>query len=118
MADLLSRVDQLLREGRPRAGPRPLARDRLPVGPERPGRLPDAARAAGEAIDALRDLVFNPSGFGFRPDADPVFQANYATALLLDGNAQGSGASSAASATVATRRSPGWTTRSAGGGRG
>ena len=44
---------------------------------------------ASQAIDALRDLVFDPSGFEFRPDADPVFQANYATALLLDGNTDG-----------------------------
>jgi hypothetical protein len=43
----------------------------------------------GRAIDALRDLVFDPPGFALRADADPVFQANYATALLLDGNADG-----------------------------
>jgi hypothetical protein len=42
-----------------------------------------------QAIETLRDLVLNPTGFGVRPDADPVFQANYATALLLDGNIEG-----------------------------
>ena len=58
------------------------------------------------------------TGFAIRPDAAPVFQANYAIALLLDGNAEGFGASSAASATALTRRSPDWMTRSAGGRRG
>jgi hypothetical protein len=66
----------------------------------------------------LRDLVFGPGGFAVRPDDNPVFQANYATALLLDGNPEGSGASSAASATAATRRSPGRMRRSVGGRRG
>lgn len=43
----------------------------------------------GEAIEILRDLVFGPGGFAVRSDADPVVQANYATALLLDGNTEG-----------------------------
>ena len=33
--------------------------------------------------------MFGLGGFAFRPDADPLFQANYATALLLDGNTEG-----------------------------
>jgi hypothetical protein len=44
---------------------------------------------ASQAVEALRNLVFNTSGFGIRADAHPAFQANYATALLLDGNAEG-----------------------------
>jgi hypothetical protein len=41
------------------------------------------------AIEVLRSLIFEPGGFAVRLDADPVFQANYATALLLDGNTTG-----------------------------
>jgi hypothetical protein len=44
---------------------------------------------ATQAAELLRPLVFDRTGFGLRPDADPLFQANYATALLLDGNADG-----------------------------
>ena len=88
-ADLLTRVDALLREGRPRealallpaAGP-PRLRNARGVCMLRLGR-------PREAVEVLRDLVFNPDGFGIRPDAEPVFQANYATALLLDGNPDG-----------------------------
>jgi hypothetical protein len=43
----------------------------------------------GEASEALRDLVFDHTGFATRPDADPAFLANFATALLLDGNPDG-----------------------------
>jgi hypothetical protein len=88
-ADLLTRVDQLLREGRPRE-----ALDLLPG-----TGSPRVQNARGvcllrlgrprEAIDTLRDLVFGPRGFAVRPDADLTFQANYATALLLDENAEG-----------------------------
>jgi hypothetical protein len=88
-ADLLTRVDGLLRDGHPRealallpAAGAPWVRNARGVCLLRLGR-------PGEAIETLRDLVFDPGGFTVRPDADPVFQANYATALLLDGNAQG-----------------------------
>jgi hypothetical protein len=88
-ADLLARVDRFLGDDRPEqalgvlpATNAPWARNARAVCLLRLGR-------AGQAIDALRDLVFNPSGFGVRPDAEPVFQANYATALLLDGNTDG-----------------------------
>src|SRR5437660_1356683 len=88
-ADRLTRVDQLVREGRPRealdwfprTGP-PWVRNARGVCLLRLGR-------PGEAIDALRDLVLDPTGFAIRADADPVFRANYATALLLDGNTDG-----------------------------
>lgn len=43
----------------------------------------------GRAVEILRGLVFHPTGLSVRPDAHPVHQANYATALLLDGNADG-----------------------------
>lgn len=88
-ADLQTRVDDLLREGRPRealallpAADAPWVRNARGVCLLRLGR-------AGEAIEVLRDLVFGPGGFAVRPDADPVHQANYATALLLDGNPEG-----------------------------
>lgn len=44
---------------------------------------------AAAAVEALRGLVFDPNGFAVRADAHPVHQANFATALLLDGNADG-----------------------------
>jgi hypothetical protein len=82
-------VDRLLREGRPQealslltATNGPWVRNARGVCLLRLGR-------SSQAIDALRDLVFKPDGFGVRPDADPVFQANYATALLLDWNTDG-----------------------------
>lgn len=86
-ADLLARVDALLRENRPRealdlipGGSSPWVRNARGVCLLRLGR-------PGEAIAALRDLVFAPDGFAVRADAHSVFQANYAVALLLDGNA-------------------------------
>ncbi len=88
-ADLLTRVDAHLRDGRPGealallpVGGSPWLRNARGVCLLRLGR-------AGHAIDALRDLVLHPSGFGVRADADPTFQANYAVALLLDGNTDG-----------------------------
>jgi hypothetical protein len=88
-ATLLTRVDVLLQKGRPRealallpeAGP-PWAHNARAVCLLRVGR-------PREAIEVLRDLVFDSTGFAIRPDADPLFQANYATALLLDGNTDG-----------------------------
>jgi hypothetical protein len=88
-ADLLDRVDALLREGRPRAAldlvsgaASPWLRNARGVCLMRLGR-------PHEAVEVLRDLVFEPAGFAVRADAHPAFQANYATALLLDGNADG-----------------------------
>ena len=88
-SDRLTQVDRLLREGRAQealsllpATDSPWIRNARGVCLLRLGR-------PSQAIDALRDLVFNPGGFGVRPDADPVFQANYATSLLLDGNTDG-----------------------------
>jgi hypothetical protein len=87
--DSLTRVEQLLREGRPREAlsllppsDSPWLRNARGVCLMRLGR-------ASQAVETLRNLVFHTSGFGIRPDADPAFQANYATALLLDGNAEG-----------------------------
>jgi hypothetical protein len=89
VTDLLARVDALLREGRPRealallpSAGSPWLRNARGVCLFRLGR-------PGEAVEVLRNLVFEPTGFGVRADADPVFQANYATALLLDGNTEG-----------------------------
>jgi hypothetical protein len=42
-----------------------------------------------DAIATLRELVFEPSGFGIKRDATATFQANYAVALLLNDNADG-----------------------------
>lgn len=88
-AATLCRVDQLLREGRPAealallpAADTPAVRNARGVCLLRLGR-------PREAIEALRDLVFGAGGFAVRPDAEPEYQANYATALLLDGNTQG-----------------------------
>ena len=87
--DLLTRVEALLAEGRPGEAlallpptDSPWLRNARGVCLLRLGR-------PGEAIEALRDLVFDKTGFAVRRDADPTFQANYATALLLDGNAEG-----------------------------
>jgi predicted Zn-dependent protease len=88
--DLLTRVEQLLQEGRPQA-----ALALLPVTTDSPwlrnarGVCLLRLGLASQAVETLRDLVFNRGGFAVRADADPVFQANYATALLLDGNAEG-----------------------------
>lgn len=87
-ADLLERVHALLRENHlrealtflPASTDSPWVRNARGVCLLRLGRT-------GEAVDALRDLVFSPHGFAVRADAHPVFQANYAVALLLDGNA-------------------------------
>jgi hypothetical protein len=89
-ADRLTRVDRLLREGRPQEALSllPAADDGLWIRNARGVCLLRLGRPR-PAIDALRDLVFNPSGFGVRPDAHPVFEANYATALLLAGNTDG-----------------------------
>lgn len=88
-AELLTRVDALLMEGLPREAlallPRtdpPWVRNARGVCLLRLGRV-------SQAVEALRDLVFDHTGFAVRADAHPVFQANYATALLLDGNAEG-----------------------------
>lgn len=88
-AALLARVANLLRDGKseealalaPAAGS-PWVRNARGVCLLRLGR-------AAQAVEALRDLVFDRSGFAVRADADPTFQANYAAALLLDGNADG-----------------------------
>jgi hypothetical protein len=88
-ADLLTRADALLEGGRPGAAlallpptDSPWLRNARGVCLLRLGR-------PAEAIEVLRDLVFDKTGFAVRRGAEPTFQANYATALLLDGNAQG-----------------------------
>lgn len=88
-ADTLARVDQLLRDDRPqealglvRGADSPWLRNARGVCLLRLGRV-------NQAIDTLRELVFDSTGLAVRPDAEPVFLANYATALLLDGNTDG-----------------------------
>lgn len=88
-ADLLTRVDALLTEGRPREALAVLPRSDSPWVRNARGVCLLRLGRPHEAIEAIRDLVFDHTGFVIRPDADPVFQANYATALLLDGNAEG-----------------------------
>ena len=86
---LLTRVDGLLAEGRPREAMALLPRTDAPRVRNARGVCLLRLGRPGEAVETLRDLVFDHTGFAIRPDADPVFQANYATALLLDGNAEG-----------------------------
>lgn len=88
-SDRLARVERLLHDGRAHEAlglvnsvDSPWARNARGVCQMRLGR-------PGQAVETLRDLVFKPNGFGVRPDAHPAFQANYATALLLDGNPDG-----------------------------
>lgn len=42
-----------------------------------------------EGVAVLRPLAFEDGGHALRRDVDPTFLANYATALLLDGNDEG-----------------------------
>jgi hypothetical protein len=87
--ELLSRVDQFLQAGK--------TSEALALVPGSGSEWVRNARAvcllragrASQAIDALRELVFGPSSLVPRPDADPVFLANFAVALLLDGNPEG-----------------------------
>lgn len=89
--DLLTQVDQLLRTDR--------AEQALAVVEGSGLRSPWVQNTRGvcllrlgrtnQAIEVLRNLVFDPAGFAVRSDAHPVHQANYATALLLDGNTDG-----------------------------
>jgi hypothetical protein len=88
-ADLLARVDRLQMAGSPQdalvalngsAVVSPWVENARGVCLLRLGR-------ARQAVDVLRGLVFDTTRMGFRPDADPVFEANYATSLLLAGNA-------------------------------
>ena len=88
-ADLLTRVDALLAEGRPGEALALLPRSDSPWLRNARGVCLMRLGRPGHAVETLRDLVFDPGGFAVRADADPVFQANYATALLLDGNAEG-----------------------------
>lgn len=88
-ADLLTRVDAHLRDGRPGEALALLPVTGSPWLKNARGVCLLRLGRASQAIDALRDLVLHPSGFGVRADADPAFQANYATALLLDGNSDG-----------------------------
>ena len=87
--DLLTRVDALLAEDRPGEALALLPRTDSPWLRNARGVCLLRLGRASQAVEALRDLVFDPGGFAVRHDADPVFQANYATALLLDGNAEG-----------------------------
>lgn len=42
-----------------------------------------------EAVETLKPLVYAPNSITPLRDAHPLFRANFATALLLDGNAEG-----------------------------
>jgi hypothetical protein len=86
-AGLLARVDALLRENRPREAHDLLPDSNSPWVRNARGVCLLRLGRPGEAIGVLRDLVFDPGGFAVRADAHPVIQANYAVALLLDGNA-------------------------------
>lgn len=88
-ADLLTRVDALLAEDRPREALTLLPQSNSPWVRNARGVCLLRLGRPDEAIELLRDLVFDHTGFAIRPDAEPVFQANYATALLLDGNTEG-----------------------------
>lgn len=88
-AERLARVEQLLRDGRPQDALSLLGSDESPWVRNARGVCLMRLGRASRAVETLRDLVFDPSGFGYRSDAHPAFQANYATALLLDGNTDG-----------------------------
>lgn len=84
--ETLTRVSEVLDQGRPDsalsllpAGGTPWLRNARGVCLMRLGR-------PSQALDALRELVFEPVGHAVRADAHPVHLMNYATALLLDGN--------------------------------
>jgi hypothetical protein len=84
--ETLTRVSELLDRGKPDsalsllpAGGTPWLRNARGVCLMRLGR-------PSQAVDALRELVFEPVGHAVRADAHPAHLMNYATALLLDGN--------------------------------
>jgi hypothetical protein len=89
-AELLARVDRLLTDGQPaealdaatRAVRCPWVENARGVCLLRLGR-------PGQAVEVLRGLVYDPTGLTIRADAEPLFLANYATALLLSGNDDG-----------------------------
>ncbi|QEL19585.1 tetratricopeptide repeat protein [Limnoglobus roseus] len=87
--DLLARVSVCLDRGKPDealsllAGPgTPWIQNARAVCQMRTGR-------PAEAAGILRRLVFEPSGLAMKQEVPAVFQANYATALLLEGNTDG-----------------------------
>ena len=88
-AALLDRIDRLLEDDNPHEALGLLSQTDTPWLRNARGVCLLRLDRVGQAIDALRDLVFDPTGFAFRADANPVCQANYATALLLDGNTDG-----------------------------
>jgi hypothetical protein len=89
VVELLARVDRLLRNDRPQEALGLLAGADTPWTRNARGVCLLRLGRTSQAINALRDLVFCPSGFAIRPDAETLFQANYATALLLDGHTDG-----------------------------
>jgi hypothetical protein len=87
---VLARVAELLEDGNPSAALAAASAD---------GRSAwlDNAQAVcllrlgkpDRAAELLRRWVFDPSGLTVRADAHPLFEANYATALLMGGNPDG-----------------------------
>ena len=88
-SDRLSRVEQLLRDDRPQEALRLLGAADTPWARNARGVCLMRLGRTSRAVEALRDLVLDPGGYGIRPDAHPTPQANYATALLLDGYTDG-----------------------------
>lgn len=90
VASVLARVAELLEDGDPTAalaaasahGRSAWLDNALAVCLLRLGK-PD------RAADLLRGWVLDPPGLTVRADAHPLFEANYATALLLSGNPDG-----------------------------
>jgi hypothetical protein len=91
IADLLRKVDQLLREGQPGKALDLIARAKV--------RSPWATNAAAVcqlrlgnakvALDVFRGLVLGAGGLILRADVPIVFKINYATALLAADNLAG-----------------------------
>ncbi|QJW94562.1 tetratricopeptide repeat protein [Frigoriglobus tundricola] len=87
--DLLSRIAHLLGTGAAESALAALPESRSPwVRNARGVCLLRLGRPA-QAVEVLRGLVFARHGLSVRPNVHPVFAANYATALLLDGNPDG-----------------------------
>jgi hypothetical protein len=88
-SDRLSRVEELLRDNRPQEALRLLGSADTPWARNARGVCLMRLGRTSQAVETLRNLVFDPGGYGIRPDAHPTYQANYATALLLDGYTDG-----------------------------
>jgi hypothetical protein len=91
IAELLTRVAGLLREGQPGQALQAIARARTgsPWVTNAIGVCQLRLGNARVAVDVFRGLVLAGGGLLLRRDVPPVFKINYATALLLADNLEG-----------------------------